>query len=275
MIHDHHFAQSRRRHRNVDFLQEPEDEQEEHVDEEEEHVGEEQEQEEEMEHDIAQEEEEEDGDYSSSSDDDDDKVGLHPPDPNATDAERILALQRENAKLRRRVNVLKRQRHNRDYRIADQVVQIVNWRRQFLDEKLRAETIGQEHERAVSHLRAFKRTVKRERMQRIAAESRSGGSSLAGSQPRRHGGTTTTTTTMPQLHSQPGRMMVVDSRKNAGPSFIVIQDCGTPAVNGTYYQDGYFEDACQYIRRGTWHDHPAKFGIFQNAMAFLFFRFIY
>jgi len=51
---------------------------------------------------------------------------------------------------------------------------------------------------------------------------------------------------------------------NEGPFQVVIEGCGTSAVNGTYHQDGYFENACKYGKEGTWNGNPnQKFNIFQ------------
>ena len=50
---------------------------------------------------------------------------------------------------------------------------------------------------------------------------------------------------------------------NEGPTQIVVEGCGTPGVNGTYHQDGYFENACKYGKEGVWNGATHKFNIFQ------------
>jgi hypothetical protein len=50
---------------------------------------------------------------------------------------------------------------------------------------------------------------------------------------------------------------------NDGPFQVVIEDCGTHGVNGTYHQDGYFENACKYAKQGVWKSSTVKFSIFQ------------
>ena len=50
---------------------------------------------------------------------------------------------------------------------------------------------------------------------------------------------------------------------NEGPPQIVVEGCGTLGVNGTYHQDGYFENACKYAKEGQWNGSNHKFNIFQ------------
>ena len=50
---------------------------------------------------------------------------------------------------------------------------------------------------------------------------------------------------------------------NEGPTQIIVEGCGTPGVNGTYHQDGYFGNACKYAKEGVWNGASQKFNIFQ------------
>ena len=47
-----------------------------------------------------------------------------------------------------------------------------------------------------------------------------------------------------------------------GPTHIVVEGAGNPAVNGTYIQDGFFEHAIRYVRDGIWNNARHHFYIF-------------
>jgi ubiquitin carboxyl-terminal hydrolase 9/24 len=49
---------------------------------------------------------------------------------------------------------------------------------------------------------------------------------------------------------------------NDGPTHVVVQGAGNPAVDGTYSQDGFFESACRYVKDGYWGPQRTKFYIF-------------
>jgi ubiquitin carboxyl-terminal hydrolase 9/24 len=47
-----------------------------------------------------------------------------------------------------------------------------------------------------------------------------------------------------------------------GPTHIIVDGAGNPAVNGTYIQDGAFEQAIRYVRDGIWRTLRYRFFIF-------------
>ena len=49
----------------------------------------------------------------------------------------------------------------------------------------------------------------------------------------------------------------------AGPSRVVVEGAGNPAVNGVYSRDGYFERACKYSRTGDYKGQNMLFSLFQ------------
>jgi ubiquitin carboxyl-terminal hydrolase 9/24 len=60
----------------------------------------------------------------------------------------------------------------------------------------------------------------------------------------------------------------LDVRPNASmnmtqsPQELIVQEAGNPAVNGTYFHNGVFENASHYVRDGNWNGAPHKFHIF-------------
>jgi len=52
-------------------------------------------------------------------------------------------------------------------------------------------------------------------------------------------------------------------QSNRGPFQIKIEDAGMEQINGTYHQDGYFENACKYSKNGVWKGATYRFFIFQ------------
>ena len=53
----------------------------------------------------------------------------------------------------------------------------------------------------------------------------------------------------------------VSASVNDGPTHIIVEGAGNPAVNGTYIQDGLFENAIRYVRDGIWNNARHHFFI--------------
>ena len=47
------------------------------------------------------------------------------------------------------------------------------------------------------------------------------------------------------------------------PQEIVVEGAGAAVVNGLYYKDGYFENACKYSMQGKYQGKPCTFSLFQ------------
>jgi ubiquitin carboxyl-terminal hydrolase 9/24 len=47
-----------------------------------------------------------------------------------------------------------------------------------------------------------------------------------------------------------------------GPTQIIVDGAGNPAVNGAYIQHGVFENALRYVRDGIWNNSRQHFNIF-------------
>jgi ubiquitin carboxyl-terminal hydrolase 9/24 len=54
-----------------------------------------------------------------------------------------------------------------------------------------------------------------------------------------------------------------NNTENDGPYQIIVEGAGNPAVNGVYVQDGYFEQACRFVKDGLWNKKQRKFYILQ------------
>lgn len=53
------------------------------------------------------------------------------------------------------------------------------------------------------------------------------------------------------------------SSANEGPFQVIVANAGQTAVNGTYHQDGYFQEACRYAKDGRFDGKNQRFYIFQ------------
>lgn len=173
----------------------------------------------------------------------------------------------ENAQLRRRVKRLKRRRVQQEQRLETLEEQVSILEQQLAREIATRACDAAEHQKQNQLLskgmRELKRELKRERFERIRLETRSRNTTRDGMQDspalsRRRG--------IAERPAQ-GRMTALDSSANEGPTFFMVQDCGTAAVNGTFYQDGYFDGACKYVKEGTWNDQMVTFCIFQCTVS--------
>ena len=62
---------------------------------------------------------------------------------------------------------------------------------------------------------------------------------------------------------QPGRGESPASIANSGPHQVVVSGAGQTSANGTYHQDGYFQEACKYVKLGRFDGRMQKFSLYQ------------
>lgn len=48
-----------------------------------------------------------------------------------------------------------------------------------------------------------------------------------------------------------------------GPTKVVVEGAGNPAVNGAYLRDGFFERASKFVKKGEYAGQPCVFSLFQ------------